>query len=97
MKGHHQCCQVLSHCCLVVSCGCLLHVQQHLAGRAAEHGWGISKLDYRKINCGDSSKTRECIEKSFEGLAVEVVRRLGRKVRECKIAYRAHIEEQEEE
>ena len=68
-----------------------------IAGRAVEYGWGISKLDYRKINCGESSKTREYIEKSFEGLTVEVVRRLGRKVREYKIAYRTLIEEQEEE
>ena len=44
----------------------------------------------------NTSKTREYIEKSFEGLTVEVVRRLGRKVREYKTAYRTLIEEQEE-
>ena len=66
-----------------------------IAGRAVEYGWGLSKLDYRKINCGDSGKTREYIEKSFESLTIEVVRKLGRLVREYKLAYRTLIKEQE--
>lgn len=66
-----------------------------IAGRGVEYGWGVSKLDFRKINDGQAKKTREYIEKSFEGLTIEVVRKLARKAREYKLAYRTLIQEQE--
>jgi hypothetical protein len=66
-----------------------------LAGRGVEYGWGVSKLVYRKINDGQSKKTRQYIEKSFEGLTIEVVRKLGRKAREYKLAYKHLMDAQE--
>jgi hypothetical protein len=66
-----------------------------IAGRGVEYGWGVSKLDFRKINTGESKRTREFIEKSFELLTIEVMRKLHRKAREYKLAYKILMEAQE--
>ena len=66
-----------------------------LAGRGVEYGWGVSKLDFRKINNGDAKKTREFIEKSFDLLTIEVMRKLHRKAREYKLAYKLLMDAQE--
>ena len=65
-----------------------------IAGRGVEYSWGVSKLTFRKINDGNSKRTREYIEKSFKELNIEVVRRLGRKAREYKLAYKTLLDDQ---